>query len=303
MHPRNRHNNRYDLNQLTLVEPDLCPHVFTNEYGDESIDFSNPDSVKLLNGALLKSFYGIKWWEIPPQYLCPPIPGRADYIHYLADLLATSNKRIIPHKILAWDVGVGANCVYPLIGHAEYEWSFVGSEIEPGAYESAKKIVEANHLHLQIDLRFQDNKKSIFRNLWKPQELIDVTLCNPPFHASAADAQKGSMRKNKNLGIKKDALNFGGKSNELWCPGGEEAFVSKLIDESVELKKQCLWFTSLISKKENLLPLKNKLKKVQAIDVRVLEMTQGQKISRALAWSFHDMEEQKQWAQKRWGSV
>lgn len=303
MHPRNRHNSRYDLNQLTLIEPDLNPHVFINEHGDESIDFSNPDSVKLLNGALLKSFYGIKWWEIPEQYLCPPIPGRADYIHYLADLLASSNNKKIPHKIKAWDVGVGANCVYPLIGHAEYDWNFIGSEIENGAIESARKIVEANHLHLQIELRHQTDKKLIFKNLWKPNEFIDVTLCNPPFHSSAADAQKGSMRKNKNLGIKKETLNFGGKSNELWCPGGEEVFVSKMMDESIEYKKQCLWFTSLISKKENLVPLKNKLKKINAIDVRVMEMSQGQKISRALAWSFQNMDEQKNWAKTRWGNA
>ena len=303
MHPRNRHNSRYDLNQLTLVEPDLNPHVFINEYGDESIDFSNPESVKLLNGVLLKNFYGIQWWQLPDQYLCPPIPGRADYLHYLADLLASSNNKVIPKNIKAWDVGVGANCIYPLIGQAEYGWSFIGSEIDQGAVESATKIVNQNHLHVQIELRHQLDKKFIFKNLWKPTDIIDVTLCNPPFHASAADAAKGSQRKNKNLGIKKDTLNFGGKNNELWCAGGEEAFVTKMMEESVEFRQQCLWFTSLISKKENVAPLNNRLKKLGAVDVRVIEMTQGQKISRLLAWSFYNMDEQKNWAKARWGKI
>jgi 23S rRNA (adenine1618-N6)-methyltransferase len=44
---------------------------------------------------LLISYYDIQKWDIP-HYLCPPIPGRADYIHYIADLLAESNNGIIP---------------------------------------------------------------------------------------------------------------------------------------------------------------------------------------------------------------
>ena len=50
----------------------------------------------MLNRALLKADYGIDFWDIPPNYLCPPIPGRVDYIHHLADLLARSNNNEIP---------------------------------------------------------------------------------------------------------------------------------------------------------------------------------------------------------------
>jgi 23S rRNA (adenine1618-N6)-methyltransferase len=295
MHPRNRHQNRYDLKQLCQDLPELRSHVFTSQYGNATIDFSHPQAVKLLNQAILKSTYGITFWELPEEYLCPPIPGRADYIHHLADLLASSNQNTFPQKVLAWDVGVGANCVYPLIGTTEYHWSFIGSEIDQRAYLSAQNIVVKNNLQNRISLRLQIDKTAIFKNLIRTTDLIDVTLCNPPFHASATEAKKGSDRKNRNLGFKKDVLNFGGKSNELWCDGGEEAFVARIINESEEVANQCLWFTSLVSKKEHLPFLQKKLKNTNIKDFKVIEMEQGQKMGRILAWTYKSAVEQKQW--------
>ena len=96
LHPRNRHRNGYDFKQLIGSCKELAPFVVLNKYDNESIDFSNPDAVKALNKSLLISFYDIQNWDIPENYLCPPIPGRSDYIHYLADLLASSNNEIIP---------------------------------------------------------------------------------------------------------------------------------------------------------------------------------------------------------------
>ena len=87
LHPRNKHRERYDFQQLINTCPELAPFVKLNNYNDESIDFFNPNAVKMLNKALLKQHYGINNWEIPEGYLCPPIPSRADYLHYIADLL------------------------------------------------------------------------------------------------------------------------------------------------------------------------------------------------------------------------
>ncbi len=295
MHPRNRHLSRYDFNQLVKACPELATHVFMNKFGDESIDFANPESVKLLNKAILKDFYKIDWWDIPPNYLCPPIPGRADYLHYVADLIPKGK------SILALDVGVGANCVYPLIGQYEYGWKFIGSDIDQGALASAQNILDHNpHLKGVIELRLQSSVDQIFRGILRPDELIDFSLCNPPFHASAEDAMAGTNRKLKNLGLKKSVLNFGGKANELWCQGGEKAFVKKMINESAAISSQCLWFTTLISSKENLFDLERELKRVNAFEVKKIEMSQGQKVSRILAWTFHNKEQQSTWAKKRW---
>ena len=99
LHPRNRHQGRYDFARLVAVDSALAGFVTCNDYGESSIDFADPAAVKALNRALLKNDYGIHEWNIPEQQLCPPVPGRADYLHYLADLLTSTNKGVLPKKI------------------------------------------------------------------------------------------------------------------------------------------------------------------------------------------------------------
>ncbi|MDE1165162.1 MAG: 23S rRNA (adenine(1618)-N(6))-methyltransferase RlmF [Pseudomonas sp.] len=292
-HPRNRHQGRYDFAQLIKSSPELGQFVILNPYGKQSIDFANPAAVKVFNRALLKALYGIHHWDIPANYLCPPIPGRADYIHCLADLLAEGNGGEVPRgpSVRALDIGVGANCVYPLLGHSDYRWQFVGSDIDPVALASAKAIVQANGLNKGISLRQQANPKHILTGLLQPDERFDVTLCNPPFHASIEEATKGSSRKWRALGKadpkrKLPVLNFGGQSNELWCEGGEIRFVSQLIAESAQYGQQVGWFSTLVSKASNLPAIQAALKKAGAVATRVVEMGQGQKQSRFVAWTF-----------------
>lgn len=148
LHPRNSHRSRYDFEQLIASCPELKQFVSINEHHPdtlgETIDFSNPDAVKWLNKALLIHYYGIQNWDIPKNYLCPPIPGRADYIHYIADLLAESNNGIVPTgtEVEGLDVGVGANCIYPIIGNSVYDWSFVGTDIDEKALQNCSAIIE-----------------------------------------------------------------------------------------------------------------------------------------------------------------
>ncbi|MCW3076365.1 MAG: rRNA methyltransferase [Bacteroidetes bacterium] len=310
LHPRNKHRRRYNFRELVKSFPDLGMFVKLNEYQDESIDFFNPEAVKMLNKALLKHFYRLDYWDIPAKYLCPPIPGRADYLHHTADLLASCNLGERAGKIprgagiTCLDVGVGANCVYPIIGHVEYGWSFVGSDIDAVSIASATKIVELNPaLTGQVECRLQPNGKHIFTGIIQPGERFDLTICNPPFHTSAAEAQAGSFRKVKNLTQRKGAkpvLNFGGQSNELWCPGGEEAFVANMIRESRQFADSCFWFTTLISKSAHLKKVYKALLAVEAIEVKTIPMSQGNKTSRLVAWTFLTPAQQKEWVKERW---
>jgi 23S rRNA (adenine1618-N6)-methyltransferase len=289
LHPRNKHRSRYDFAALVKSAPELRDFIQINAYGDESVNFSDPMAVKTLNTALLKHFYGLERWDIPEGYLCPPIPGRADYIHYVADLLAESNGGTIPtgKSVKVLDVGVGANCIYPIIGHQEYGWTFVGSDIDKRAASSAENIAAANPvLTGAINIRLQPNKGQIFKGVIKPGEQFDLTICNPPFHASAEEAAEGSSRKLRNLGKQSKVLNFGGQQVELWCEGGEQAFIRKMIFESADLPKGKTWFTTLVSKSSSLPGIYQALEKVGATAVRTIEMAQGQKISRIVAWSF-----------------
>lgn len=303
LHPRNRHQGRYDFPALIKASPELAAFVIINPYGNQSIDFANPAAVKVFNRALLKQFYGIAHWDIPADYLCPPIPGRADYLHYLADLLASDNGGEIPRgaAVHALDIGVGANCIYPLLGTCEYGWRFVGADIAPQAIASARAIVQSNPgLSEQIELRLQPDPGHVFTGLLQPGERFALTVCNPPFHASADEATSGSKRKWRNLGKldpkrKLPVLNFGGQAAELWCPGGEAAFASRLIRESAEHAEQVLWFSTLISKSGNLPGVYAALKKAGALETRTVEMSQGQKQSRFVAWTFLNSEQRQGW--------
>ena len=146
-------------------------------------------------------------------------------------------------------------------------------------------------------MRLQQNKRFIFTGILN--EKVDVSICNPPFHSSLKEAQKANNRKTKNLGLKKD-LNFGGQHNELWCEGGELKFIRDMIFESRRFKTDCFWFTTLVSKKENLKPIYRTLKKVEATDVKTIEMGQGNKVSRIVCWTFLSSSQQNQWTVERW---
>lgn len=297
LHPRNRHRVRYDFDQLIQASPTLAPYVRLNEYGDASIDFSHAQAVKALNQALLKQFYEVHVWDIPKQYLCPPVPGRADYLHYLADLLRDTHAGVIPcgQSVRVLDIGVGANMIYPLIGTHEYGWQFVGADIDAKALNNAQQIIDANALSNLIELRLQTSPASIFKGVVHQGETFALCMCNPPFHGSLQEAQAGTERKWRGLGKnlakrassnKSTILNFGGQNAELYCEGGEEAFVTTMIKESKQFATQCVWFTTLISKAANLPGVYRALKKVNALEIKTIEMSQGQKKSRIVAWTF-----------------
>tara|TARA_B100000795_G_scaffold31524_2_gene20867 strand:- start:5921 stop:6889 length:969 start_codon:yes stop_codon:yes gene_type:complete len=306
LHSRNKNRERYDLGALIMSNPELKQYITPNKLGVDSIDFANPIAVKLLNKALLNHYYGIKNWEFPDENLCPPIPGRADYIHHIADVLSESNFGRMPSgdRITCLDVGVGANCIYPIIGVTEYDWNFIGSDIDLKSVAAAQQIIDANTpLATKVICRLQKDPTSIFYGIIGKEDKIDVTICNPPFHASAEDAQKGTRRKVKNLSgkkVKTAQLNFAGISNELICEGGEAQFIQQIIRESKNYSKNVYWFSTLVSKQSNLKGIYKLLEKNQAIQFKTIPMGTGNKSSRIVAWTFLSLEAQKEWRDKRW---
>jgi 23S rRNA (adenine1618-N6)-methyltransferase len=295
LHSRNRHAGGYDFLRLVQASPELGPFLRRAKHGGPSIDFADPAAVKALNGALLAEAYGIRGWDLPPGYLCPPIPGRADYVHHLADLLATDSEGAIPRGpvIRALDVGVGANAIYPLIGQREYGWSFVGSDVDGTALASAARVLAANPgLGEAIVLRRQLDRKVIFTGIVKAGERFDLTLCNPPFHGSMREVHEASEQKWRKLGrdTTRPLRNFGGQASELWCEGGEAGFIRRMITESAGLRDQVRWFTTLVSSSASLPAVHRALRQAGALDIRPVAMAQGQKQSRFVAWSFLDAE-------------
>ncbi|MGE4071439.1 MAG: 23S rRNA (adenine(1618)-N(6))-methyltransferase RlmF [Lysobacterales bacterium] len=314
-HRRNRHQGRYDFPRLVADYPALKSFLRARPDGDSSIDFSDADAVRALNSALMQSVYGVVQWTLPSGYLCPPIPGRADYVHGLADLLAHRHGGRIPRgsAIRVLDIGTGASCIYPLLGHSEYGWSFVASDVDAGALAAAAAILKANPtLGAHVELRQQARTEQVFRGLVAEDERFDLVMCNPPFHPSARAVAEESARKWRQLqdrpglsgrASSRPRLNFGGQGHELWCPGGELGFIQRMSEESLELAARVYWFSTLVSKSAHLPALSNGLRHLGATEIISTPMAQGQKQSRFLAWTFLNEEQARSWRMQRWAEL
>lgn len=300
LHKNNIHHGRYDLQALCKTVPALSAFIINKPNGELTLNFADAKAVKLLNKALLMHHYRIRYWDIPDGFLCPPIPSRADYIHHLAEFLH-SKVRDKGQPVHALDIGTGANCIYPIIGHQCYQWHFTATDIQLPSVNNAQKICDKNQLSHAITVKHQTDARYIFKNIITPDARFDITLCNPPFHASLADAmaananKKSKLAKNKQkrqsylqqqTSSTKEALNFGGQQSELWCKGGEITFLKQYIQESKEFGHQVDWFSSLVSKAENLFPLTKKLKQLSARHISEINMRHGQKVTRVLVWSW-----------------
>lgn len=288
MHPQNRFNSRYDFKELVQVVPDLEAFLLKDKNGHTTIDFFEPMAVKWLNKALLKKHYKIDFWDLPEGNLCPGVPGRADYVHYLHDLL--KEKDALHNDIILLDIGVGASCIYPIIAVHEFGWNCIGIDINNRSLKVAKHIVEFNpSLANKVIIRQQKQPKSIYVDVLRPNEYVDVTMCNPPFFSSESDARISQNRKLKHLKNNKSPQmrsNFGGKDHELWCEGGEIEFLENMIKQSVIIQDQVGWFTTLVSKGHYLKQLDYLLDHVNVSDRHIIDMAQGNKKSRILAWKF-----------------
>ena len=284
MHPNNIHQKPYDFNALIRAYSALEPFVFTNTFDVQTIDFANPIAVLALNKAILKNDYGLLDWNIPEGYLCPPIPGRVDYVHHIADLLEENGYK---NDIKGLDVGMGANCIYPLLGAQVYDWQMVGCDIDISAVQNANVILSANpQLSKSVEIRHQEEHANLFEGIIKKDEYYHFSMCNPPFYTSKENAERETKLKQKNLAYSPDAKrNFGGQANELWCNGGEALFIKRMIKQSAGFKDQVGLFTCLVSKSEHLPKIKKQLTKLKAVH-QVIPMKQGNKKSRIVAWKF-----------------
>ncbi|WP_337880362.1 23S rRNA (adenine(1618)-N(6))-methyltransferase RlmF [Rheinheimera sp.] len=299
MHLRNQHLHGYDFAALTLANAALQPFVRDNGYGRLSIDFADPAAVLQLNKALLAHHYGVQHWQLPDGFLCPAVPGRVDYLHHLADLLAEETGKLVKgRKVQLLDIGTGANLIYPLLAQADYGWQVVAAELDPDALAVAAQLIEQNQLQGKISLRQQASAQQIFNGIIGPKDLFELTMCNPPFHATEQEAAAGTERKQRQLGLTGSGLNFAGRRHELVCEGGELGFIRQMIDESKTFASQVLWFSSLVSKADHLPALTRQAQQAGA-EVKSIEMQQGQKSSRILAWSWQNAKQRQLWCQYR----
>ena len=112
LHPRNRFRDGYDFEALVACSPALASFVGLNARGNTSIDYADPEAVKALNQALLGHAYQLHDWDLQAGMLCPPIPGRSEHLHHLADLLGSgADDGLAPRgpDTAVLDIGTGAS--------------------------------------------------------------------------------------------------------------------------------------------------------------------------------------------------
>jgi len=290
MHPQNPYNERYDLKRLAKHYSTLQEYIVLNTSGEKTIDFSSSSAVYELNKAMLLADFKLNDYHLPTGYLIPPIPGRLDYLLYVRDFLLEKFNITEDSELRGLDIGTGANGIYCVLGVQHFNWTMVGAESDAKATEIAKANMQhTKGLQDKVQIRHQENKSFLFKNILQSNEQFDFTVCNPPFHSSREEALKGSLRKLKNLAgaiHKNDVLlNFEGQANELWCNGGEALFIKRLIKESILFKDQVKVFTSLVAKTDNLVKIEKQLKKSKA-NYQVINMSQGNKKNRLVLWWF-----------------
>ncbi|GIX61112.1 23S rRNA (adenine(1618)-N(6))-methyltransferase, putative [Babesia caballi] len=251
MHARSRHNVRDDFVALARAFPVLKRHLVPNPKWKAPMpkhlryhyEFNHPDAVYHLSKAILRSTYGVDlylpcgcpgdscnpyhqaecgeaecdaWPDDAVQtdlrrYLAPCVPGRANYVHHVADLLHVSHNLPDPlpegfgpakqhaticapesiprgEHVKVLDVGTGANCIYPLLGVAEYGWSYIASDIDAEALNFAKHNLKLNRMTNLVELRHQKAPLRMFTGVLQPHEFVHLTMCNPPFHANIKQA-------------------------------------------------------------------------------------------------------------------
>ena len=292
MHSQNPYGEGYDLKRLAKHYTTLQKYIVLNPSGEETIDFSSSSAVYELNKAILLADFKLADYHLPIGYLIPPIPGRLDYLLYIRDFFIEKFSLDADSILRGLDIGAGANGIYCVLGAQHFNWTMVGTESDAKATEIAiANLKYTKGLQDKVEIRHQENKSFLFKNMIQSNEQFDFTVCNPPFHSSREEAVRGSLRKLKNLGGATNkqelSLNFEGQANELWCNGGEALFIKRLIKESVLFKNQVKVFTSLIAKADNLPKIEKQLKKAKA-NYHINPMAQGQKKGRYVAWWFEE---------------
>lgn len=296
IHARNKNIGRYDLQALVKTTPDLANFIQPNVKGEDTIDFKNPVAIKSLNTALLHYYYGIEYWDFPDTFICPSIPNKADYVHHMADLLMESNFGSLPKgdKITCLDLGMGASCIYPIVGITEYDWNFVGSDIDEKSIIAAQTIVNKNEvLKAKMECKIQANPKDFFYSIIAKEAKVDLAICNPPLYANVEEAQTETQKKSA-------PFTMAEIGSEIIYEGGETGFLQRYVKESKKFSDNCFWFSALVHKSSNQKGMVDFLQEIGATQTKTIPMGLGNKASQIIAWTFLNKAEQADWKKSRW---
>ncbi|GAA5956908.1 hypothetical protein JCM8115_003858 [Rhodotorula mucilaginosa] len=287
-----------DYAELAGSVASLSPFLAVTASGRSTLDFQDEAAVRALNGALLKRDFDLDV-ETPSDRLCPSVPGRLDYVLHCLELVRQTRRAralgAVPEIQTGLDVGTGASAIYPLLAvryaasRAPQDFAnlrMLATDINEKSLAIAKSNAERNGLAEAISVHRVEPDGPIF-----PPAVVDsashieFTMCNPPFYGSAEEIAS--------LEAGKASLPFAictGADNEMVTPGGEVAFVSRMIRETRTLgRSRIKWFTSLLGKYSSIAPLIDELKSCKILNYHVSALPmRGHTTRWVLSWSIQD---------------
>ncbi|GAA6055031.1 hypothetical protein JCM3770_006703 [Rhodotorula araucariae] len=303
---RNPYAGPVDYAELAQQVPALSPFLRPSRDGRQTIDFRDDKAIRALNAALLQRDFALSL-DLPEDRLCPAVPSRLEYVLFVLQLaLLTSDKpaNSTPPSLVGLDIGTGASAIYPLLAVRTLEPSseasssrntypssssfvtMLATDIDAHSLEYARRNVTQTGLSGRISVFEAEPEGALFpQKVLDSFDSIDFMMCNPPFYSSQDEIDATLAAKELEPFAK-----CTGAENEMVTPGGEVAFVSRMVEESHKLGKDKIrWFTSLLGKHSSIGPLVELLKAKQILNYHVHALPpHGHTVRWVLSWSLQD---------------
>lgn len=281
MHPRNIYNKQIDFNELSKNYPEFSKIAKVDLNGKIKLDFSDLETKFVLTKCcLMKDF--LLDVDLPKNRLCPTLPLRLNYIHFIEDILEHCG---IKENISGVDIGTGASSIYCLLtARLHKDWKMFGLEIDQENIKSSTVNVAKNQLNDSIKIINQDGSDKIFQKLFEfDGSQKTFCLCNPPFYSDAEE-----MTEIKNRTGKRPKIQLEQPSHETITEGGELAFVTKILDESSQIGDKIKIYTTMFGCKRNFEKFLSLLNNKKIENFTTTRFVQGKVNRWALAWSFSE---------------
>jgi 23S rRNA A1618 N6-methylase RlmF len=252
-----------------------------------------------LTRALLKTYLDIQLPYLETNHLCPPVPNRFFYLHWIHSQLLQRKSQ------LGMDIGAGATAIYSLLAAKFFECLMFTTEIDPVAADMAHQNIKANQLENRIHVttvapsHSQDAQQPpggpleralagleqyMVHHQGQIPTTIDFVMTNPPFYdpksVELTNPRAGDGRARTAMTVSEGSY-----------PGGEVGFVTEIFADSLRRRRSAKWFSSMLGKKTSLLHLQKMLTHVLGpAHIRVTEYEPGQYTRWFLAWTMEQPE-------------
>jgi 23S rRNA (adenine1618-N6)-methyltransferase len=160
-----------------------------------------------------------------------------------------------------------------------------GTDIDTHSLTHAQRNIDSNKLTKRIKLTQTKPSDPLIPLSDLGVSRLDFVMCNPPFYSSEADMSRAYYGKE----LPPSAV-CTGSANEMICEGGDVGFVSRILEESLQLRERVQWYSSMLGRLASAQQLVAKLREHGISNFAVTNLKAGHKTRRwAVAWSFGDL--------------